>query len=73
VRHVEHSAWTLSGPRPEQPQLLQVVGQLDLARKLGLSDGDAFDDWSRVCSTRQEATRGHEETVRWVRRALGVF
>jgi len=55
-------------PRPETPPEVEA-----LARKLGLSDSDALDDWSRVYSTREEAMRGHDETVRWVRRALGVF
>jgi hypothetical protein len=58
----------LTEPPPETPPEVEA-----LARKLGLSDSDALDDWSRVYSTREEAARGHDETVRWVRRALGVF
>jgi hypothetical protein len=63
----DDGSWLVEPP-PETPPEVEA-----LARKLGLSDGDAFDEWSRVYSTREEAVRGHEETVRWVRRALGVF
>jgi hypothetical protein len=63
----DDGSWLVEPP-PETPPEVAA-----LARNLGLSNGDAFDDWSRVYSTREEAMRGHEETVRWVRRALGVF
>jgi hypothetical protein len=63
----DDGSW-LAEPVPETPPEVEA-----LARKLGLSDGEAFDDWCRVYSTREEAVRGHDETVRWVRRALGVF
>jgi hypothetical protein len=63
----DDGSWLLEPP-PETPPEVEA-----LARKLGLSDGDAFDEWHRVYSTREAALQGHEETVRWVRRALGVF
>ncbi len=63
----DDGSWLLE-PAPETPPEVEA-----LVHKLGLSDSDALDDWSRVYSTREEAMRGHDETVRWVRRALGVF
>jgi hypothetical protein len=42
----DDGSW-LAEPQPETPPEVEA-----LARKLGLSNGDAFDDWCRVYSTR---------------------
>jgi hypothetical protein len=52
----------------EPPAPPEVVA---LAGKLGL-DVEAFEEWRKVYGTREAALQGHAETVRWVRRALGV-
>ncbi len=53
----------------EPPAPPEVVAR---AGKLGLPNVEAFEEWRTVYGNR-EAVQGHAETVRWVRRALGVF
>jgi len=52
---------------PTPPEIVALAG------KLGLPDVEAFEEWRTVYGTREAAVQGHAETVRWVRRALGVF
>ena len=52
---------------PAPPEIVALAG------KLGLPDVEAFEEWRTVYGTREAAGQGHAETVRWVRRALGVF
>jgi hypothetical protein len=52
---------------PAPPEVVALAG------KLGLPNVEAFEEWRTVYGTREAALQGHAETVRWVRRALGVF
>lgn len=62
----DDGSWLVE-PVPEPPPELVA-----LAHRLGM-DMDQYLDWRRVYSTRAEAQHGHDETVRWVRAALGTF
>jgi hypothetical protein len=57
----------LGDESPAPPEVVALTG------KLGLPDVDAFEEWRKVYGTREAALQGHAETVRWIRRALGVL
>lgn len=59
-----------SGPLEDEPPAPPEV--VALAGKLGL-DVEAFEEWRKLYGTREAAVQGHAETVRWIRRALGVL
>jgi hypothetical protein len=58
----------LLGDEPPAPP--EVVA---LAGKLGLPEVEAFEEWRKLYGNREAAVHGHAETVRWIRRALGVL
>lgn len=62
----DDGSWLLKGAPDVLPE------EVSLAGKLGLSVDD-LGEWVRVYGTRDQALEGHEETVRWIRRALGSF
>ena len=54
----------------EPPTPPEVVA---LAGKLGLPDVEAYEEWRKLYGSREAAVQGHAETVRWIRRTLGVL
>jgi hypothetical protein len=58
VAEEDDGSWLLGDEPATRPEVVALAG------KLGLPDGAAFEEWTQVYSTRAEALRGHEETVR---------
>jgi hypothetical protein len=62
----DDGAGLLGDEPPAPPEVVALAG------KLGLPDVEAFEEWRKLYGNREAAVQGHAETVRWIRRALGI-